>query len=403
MKKTIPAILVFLLLAVPAAVQGQSPLSVTLAWDPSVGATNVAGYYIYWGGTTGNYTNRIDAGLATNGVVSNLLAGGTYYFAATAYTSSGLQSGYSSEVVWQCPQLSLSLSTSAAQAQYTWSTNADNTLTIIGYTGPGGAVTIPSSINYLLVTTIGSAFAGCTNLTSVTIPGSVTSIGDFAFMGCGSLTNVTLANGVTSIGTASFAECASLASVTLANGVTSIGDFAFFGCGSLTNVTLANGVTSIGTASFAACASLASVTIPCSVTNIIDFAFGQCASLTSVYFAGNAPATDSTAFLFDNNVTAYYLPGTTGWDDFSANTGLPAVLWNPLIQTGDGSFGVQNNQFGFNITGTTNIPILVEACTDLTSPVWIPLQTLTLTYGSFYFSDPQWTNYPGRYYRISSP
>ena len=55
------------------------------------------------------------------------------------------------------------------------------------------------------------------------------------------------------------------------------------------------------------------------------------------------------------------------------------------------------------ITGTTNIPIVVEACTNLASPVWTPLTNVNLTNGLFYFSDAQWTNYPGRYYRISSP
>ena len=81
----------------------------------------------------------------------------------------------------------------------------------------------------------------------------------------------------------------------------------------------------------------------------------------------------------------------------------PTVLWNPQTQTGDGSFGVQNNQFGFNITRTTNIPIVVEACTNLSNPTWIPLQSCTLTNGLFYFSDPQWTNYPGRFYHLNMP
>jgi hypothetical protein len=97
------------------------------------------------------------------------------------------------------------------------------------------------------------------------------------------------------------------------------------------------------------------------------------------------------------------LPGTTGWSSFSVNTGVSTVLWNPLIQVGGSNFGVQGNQFGFNITGTTNIPIVVEACTDLVNPVWVPLQTNALTNGSFYFSEPLQTNSPGRFYRISSP
>ena len=83
--------------------------------------------------------------------------------------------------------------------------------------------------------------------------------------------------------------------------------------------------------------------------------------------------------------------------------GLPTVLWNPQVQTSDASFGVRTNRFGFNITGTTNIPIVVEACTNLANPAWSPLQSCTLTNGSVYFSDPDWTNYPGRFYRLRSP
>ena len=66
--------------------------------------------------------------------------------------------------------------------------------------------------------------------------------------------------------------------------------------------------------------------------------------------------------------TVYYLPGTTGWSN--SFDGVPAVLWNPLIQTADGSFGVRTNQFGFNITGTPNIPIVVQAADNLANPVW---------------------------------
>ena len=59
--------------------------------------------------------------------------------------------------------------------------------------------------------------------------------------------------------------------------------------------------------------------------------------------------------------------------------------------------------FGFIISWATNVPVVVEACTNLANPVWFPLQTNTLTGGSFYFSDSQWTNYPARFYRFRSP
>jgi hypothetical protein len=97
----------------------------------------------------------------------------------------------------------------------------------------------------------------------------------------------------------------------------------------------------------------------------------------------------------------YYLPKTTGWGPTFA--GRPTALWNPTAQTGDPSFGVRPNGFGFNIAGTADIPLVIEASTDLASRSWVTLQSCTLTNGSIYFSDPQWTNYPSRIYRIRSP
>ncbi len=75
----------------------------------------------------------------------------------------------------------------------------------------------------------------------------------------------------------------------------------------------------------------------------------------------------------------------------------------PAIQTGDGSFGVKTNQFGFNISWTSEQTVVVEASTNLANPDWQPVQTNTLTTGTAYFSDPQWMNYPGRFYRLRSP
>jgi hypothetical protein len=95
------------------------------------------------------------------------------------------------------------------------------------------------------------------------------------------------------------------------------------------------------------------------------------------------------------------LPGITDWG--STFGGRPMVLWNPQVQTSDASFGVRTNRFGFTITGTSGLVIVVEACTNLANFTWSPLGTNTLTGGSSYFSDPQWTNYPARFYRLRSP
>jgi hypothetical protein len=80
--------------------------------------------------------------------------------------------------------------------------------------------------------------------------------------------------------------------------------------------------------------------------------------------------------------------------------GADGALPYPLIL--DGRFGVQPNQFGFTISGATNVPVVVEAATDLSKRLRTPIATNTLTAGTSYFSDPQWTNYPARFYRLHS-
>jgi BspA type Leucine rich repeat region (6 copies) len=107
-------------------------------------------------------------------------------------------------------------------------TRSNNQAHIHRYTGSGGAVTIPSTINSYPVGSIGDyAFASCISLTSVTIPNSVTSIGMGAFANCPNLASVSIPNSVTSIGSDAFSNCPSLASVSIPNSVTSIGSDAF--------------------------------------------------------------------------------------------------------------------------------------------------------------------------------
>jgi len=263
--------------------------------------------------------------------------------------------------------------------------------------GKAGGYTIPDS-----VTSIGGyAFYYCTSLTNVTIPDSVTNIGDYAFSSCTSLMSVTIPDSVASIGDHAFYYCTNLMSVTIPDSVTSIGGHAFSCCTSLMSVTIPDSVTSIGDWAFWSCSSLTNITIPGSVTSIGDQAFYHCTSLTSVYFRGDAPSLGSSVFDSDNNATVYYLPGTTGWGTTFA--GLPTVLWKPQVQTTDASFGVRTNQFGFNINWASGQIVVVEACTDLANPLWSPVGTNTLTSGSSYFSDPDWTNYPSRFYRLRSP
>ena len=118
-----------------------------------------------------------------------------------------------------------------------------------------GDIVIPASVNFdgiqYDVSEIGvNAFYQCINLTSVTIPTSVTSIGDFAFSSCFGLTAITLPEGVTSIGDEAFSSCFSLTRITIPEGVTSIGDYAFFCCEKLSSVILSGSIKTIGKYAF---------------------------------------------------------------------------------------------------------------------------------------------------------
>ena len=114
------------------------------------------------------------------------------------------------------------------------------------------------------------------SLQSITIPDSVTSIGDWAFSECSSLHSVTIPDSVTSIGNWTFHRCSSLHSVTIPDSVTSIRDWAFLDCKSLQSVTIPDSVTSIGDGAFNGCESLQSVTIPESVIIIKGNPFSNC-------------------------------------------------------------------------------------------------------------------------------
>ena len=171
------------------------------------------------------------------------------------------------------------------------------------------SLTLPSS-----VTSIGTAaFEGCSGLKSLTIPSSVTSISDYAFEGCSGLTSLTILSGVTSIGWAAFRGCNGLTSLTIPSSVTSIGNDAFFGCSGLTSLSIPSSVTSIGGGTFQDCSGLTSLTIPSGVTSIGEWAFNGCSGLTSIYvYPENLP--ELGTYIFNGcdakNCTVYVPKGT---------------------------------------------------------------------------------------------
>lgn len=267
--------------------------------------------------------------------------------------------------------------------------------TITGLTDYGKSLTglnIPSVIDGKLVTSIGdSAFRGCTEFTSITIPDSVTSIGNQAFSGCAGLTRITIPDSVTSLGELAFSNCTGLTSVTIGNGVTSISNQAFSGCSGLTSITIPDSVTSIGTDAFYKCEKPTSIyytgdiagwcgisghnyimsssrtlyiggkkvegdlIIPDSVTSIGDGAFRGCKGLTSI--SGSATNVSTVAkqakpISFTVNITS----GTSiGYQAFSGCTGLTSVaIGNSVTSIGDSAFyvcsGITSVTIGNSVT-----------------------------------------------------
>ena len=194
---------------------------------------------------------------------------------------------------------------------YTWNKYGDNEYTSNDKLGDYAfegcseltSLTIPSS-----VTSIGDmAFAGCWMLTSLTIPSSVTSISWYAFSGCSGLTSLTIPSSVTSIGNSAFSGCSGLTSLTIPSGVTSIGYKTFYGCSGLTSLTIPSSVTEIGESAFEGCSGLTSLTIPSSVTSIGDGAFSGCSGLTSLTIPSSVTSIGGYAFYGCSGLTSIYV------------------------------------------------------------------------------------------------
>ena len=155
-----------------------------------------------------------------------------------------------------------------------------------------------------------SVFKGCSVLTSVTIPSSVTSIDAWAFEGCSGLTSLIIPSSVTSIERSAFKDCSGLTSLTIPSSVTEIGKSVFEGCSGLTSLTIPSSVTEIGESAFEGCSGLTSLTIPSSVTSIERSAFKGCSGLTSLIIPSSVTSIGSYVFENCSGLTSITIPSS---------------------------------------------------------------------------------------------
>lgn len=183
----------------------------------------------------------------------------------------------------------------------------DNSVRLADNNEASGEIVIPSAVIYdgntYSVTVIGfAAFLG-SGLTSVTLPNSVTEIGDNAFYDCRDLASVSLGGGITYIGENGFGACGALTSIVLPNNLTRMGASAFENCIGLTSINIPDSIASIENSTFNGCNALTSISIPDKVASIGDYAFDDCSALTSVTIGKSVTSIGDGAFGHSNGLT----------------------------------------------------------------------------------------------------
>jgi len=283
-----------------------------------------------------------------------------------------------------------------------------------------GAITIPSTLGKCPVTRIGNtAFWNCRELTGITIPSGIKSIGDGAFVGCNNLSisvakenanyrvyngclmtkdcttlirgincDVSIPSSVTNIAEYAFDGCGDLTSIEIPSNVVSIGDYAFYGCDGLGDLTISEGVQDIGHCAFEDCVNLTSVEIPPSVISIGSYAFSGCDRLVGLTISEGVQDIGEYAFAGCSGLTSVSIPssvGYVGWNAFEYCSGLSSV------EIAEGVWGVCSYAFyGCESLTDVTIPASViligmyafSECSSLTD-VTIPASVKTIGDGAF--------------------
>ena len=280
-----------------------------------------------------------------------------------------------------------------------WNADSTESQSWYGYSKPQGAVVVPDTVmfgggHYPVTGLLKYAFYRCDSVTSVTLPASVTYLGNDAFTRCsletvsmpgvtfmgegcfyyaGSLTSVDIPAGVTFVPEWGFDHCASLQSVTLHNGTTAIGKCAFRWCQNLSSVTFPESLNTIGIYAFNKCTSLQSVTLPNSLTSIGTGAFSECSNLLSITFSNSLTNIGDNAFNACTSLQSVTFPNSLtsiGTSAFSDCSGLQSVTFpNSLTNLGEFAFYGCSSLQSVDIPGSVSVigAFVFALCSSLTT------------------------------------
>ncbi len=244
----------------------------------------------------------------------------------------------------------------------------DGTYEITRYTGTATKVYVPNEYDNILVTSIGEgAFLWRTNLESIAIPSSVTSIDASAFSVCRNLKAVTFGENskLESIGNNAFESCTGLTSIEIPSSVTSIGNYAFSGCEGLTSIEIPSSVTSIDASAFSVCRNLKAVTFGenSKLESIGNYAFSGCEGLTSIEIPASVTSIGEDAFrrcsslesiTVESGNTVYHSEGNCLIE--TASKTLIVGCKNSVIPTDGSVTSIGNYAFDY-CSGLTSIEI----------------------------------------------
>ena len=215
--------------------------------------------------------------------------------------------------------LCLSISASAYDFEvdgFYYEVNLDNmTATLVaGENKQSGEISIPATVAYkgreFSVTSINGAFSGNDELTKVSLPSSIVSLGSSAFEGCSSLQSISGLDNITELGIACFSGCISLTNIDLPEGLKRIESQVFIGCVGLSTVTIPNSVISIGDEAFQSCTSLSSIKLPPTIASLSKGLLQGCSSLENLDLPNSIITIEDNVLAGCVGLTSLFVPNS---------------------------------------------------------------------------------------------